>query len=113
MEVTPFGIVMLSRLSQPQKALFPMEVTVLPSIVSGMGTEVTTSPGVAPVIVTLLLSSTVYFICAAAAGIAFVPIETTLSGINMLSRFEQPLKAFSPIEVTLPGIVMLVRLEQQ
>ena len=40
MEVTPFGIVMLVRLEQPLKAVLPMEVTVLPSIVSGMVNDV-------------------------------------------------------------------------
>ena len=66
-----------------------MEVTVLPSIVSGMVTEVTPSPGVAPVIVALLLSSTVYFICAAAEGM--LALETSRpSGKNMLVRLLQP-----------------------
>ena len=40
MALTLFGIVMLVRLVQLSKALSPMEVTDLPSIVSGIVTEV-------------------------------------------------------------------------
>ena len=40
MELTLLGIVMLVRLEQLLKALLPMEVTDLPSIVSGIVTEV-------------------------------------------------------------------------
>jgi hypothetical protein len=38
-----------------------------------------------------------------------LPMLVTLSGIVMLVRRVQPLKAFSPISVTLSGIVILVR----
>ena len=39
-------------------------------------------------------------------------MEVTPSGIVMLSRLEQLVKALFPMEVTPSGIVMLVRLEQ-
>ena len=39
-------------------------------------------------------------------------MEVTESGMVMLVRLEQLMKARYPMEVTEPGMVMLVRLEQ-
>ena len=39
-------------------------------------------------------------------------MEVTLSGMVILERLEQPLKAELPMEVTLSGMVILERLEQ-
>ena len=81
---------------------------------AGIATPVLSVPNVIWVIVTSPFSvSRMYFICDEVPGIAFpAMVRLSLSGRNMLSRLEQYPKAPAPIDVTLAGIVMLSRFAQ-
>ena len=139
MLVTPFGIVMLVKDSQPKKASSPILVTLsgIVTFVNPPGTATSVSPSFvnkrleidlkeglpestekdmrlmqplkASSPMLVTLFGIVTLVKEEQAAKAYPPMLVTLFGIVMLVKDSQPLKACQPMLVTLPGIVMLVK----